>query len=252
MFKLLSLLFIVFFLSTNSAFAKVNPKSLTINKTLLDEFRSKMNSKAISKLKRKVLSMSGKAVPTLIKVMKSDKFPDNSRWVATFSLARIMGKRSSPFLVKFLEHPSWVMRMAAMKSLLALKEKKYANQYTRALKDKSFIVRRQALETINRLELKDKAANVWAMLYDKDNYYKSASGSKRSNIIKVIVRTVGDLRFQKAKGPLLTMIQKKKYHDIFEEMDYTLSLIAGKKSPKGDDHMKRRYWKKIAIMSKTI
>ena len=226
-------------------------QSVTKN-TLVASFQSKLTNKQLFKLKKKVLSLSGKAVPTLIEVMKSDKFPDKNRWLATFSLARIMGKKSSPFLVKFMSHPNWVLRMASMKSLLALKETKYGNEYAKALKDKSFIVRRQALETIKSLKLEDKAANVWAMLYDKNNYADASLGKKRTSIIREVVKTVGDLKFMKAKKPLLTMIQKDKYKDIFSEMEYTLSLITGKKSPKGTQSIKRRFWQKFALMEKTF
>lgn len=220
---------------------------------LLDkEFSSQLSNKQILKLKKRVLTLSGKAVPTLIKVMKSDKYPDKNRWLATLSLAQIMGKKSSPFLSKFLEHPNWVMRIAALKSLLALKEKRYAKAYSKALKDKSFIVRRQALDTIKKLGLRSEAARVWTMLYDKGNYYNSSGPSKRTNIIREVIKTVGDLRFEKAKKPLFTMIQKKKYKDIFSEMDYSLSLLTGKQSPKGSESIKRRFWKKMSLKELTI
>lgn len=239
---------ITFSLFANSA---IEAKGKPID-ALVIEFGQKLNNKQLTRLRERVLTLSGKAVPALVQVMKSDKFPDKNRWLATFSLAQIMGKKSSPFLSKFLNHPSWVMRMAAMKSLLALKEKKYAREYSKALKDKSFIVRKQALDTIKELNLKNQAAYVWAMLYDKENYYRSPKGKKRTNIIREAVRVVGDLGFAKAKAPLFTMIQKKKYQDIFNEMDYSLSLLTGKKSPKGSRSIKRRYWKKVSLMNTTF
>jgi hypothetical protein len=220
---------------------------------ILTNFKSDLSTKEVLNLKKKIFKMSGKAIPGLVTVMKSKKYPDKNRWVATMTLARIMGKKSSAFLAKFLNHPNWVLRMASMKSLLALGEKKYANEYAKALKDKSFIVRRQALDVIIKLNLKSKAAHVWAMLYDKDNYYRPKKGAaKRTNLIKEAVRSVGYLKFQKAKVPLFTMVQKPKYEDIFKEMDYSLTMITGKKSPKGDQATKRRFWKKISLMSKTF
>ena len=76
--------------------------------------------------------------------MKSDKYPEKNRWVATFLLGRIMGKKSSSFVSRFVEHPNWVLRMASLKTLLALKEERYQKKYIKALKDNSFIVRTQA------------------------------------------------------------------------------------------------------------
>src|SRR5262245_5877213 len=52
-------------------------------------------------LKRNALRHKGKSVPTLIKVMKESKFPDQNRWQATMLLAQIMGKKSAPFIAKF-------------------------------------------------------------------------------------------------------------------------------------------------------
>ena len=142
--------------------------------------------------------------------------------------------------------------MASLKTLLALKEKKYSNLYGQALKDNSFIVRKQALDNIRLLDAKEQAPVVWSMLYDKRNYYNPKDGNrKRTNLIKQAIKTVGDLKFEKAKAPLLSMIQKDKYSDIFKEMDYSLTKITGKKSPE-EKNLKLRFWKKIAISEKTI
>ena len=231
---------------------KTGQKRDMVKDMLLAEFKKNLSSKEVSKLKKQALTYSGKAIPALVEVMKSDRYPDKNRWVATFLVGRIMGKKSSPFLAKFLKHPNWVLRMASLKTLLALKEKKLAAAYAKALKDRSFIVRKQALENIRRLGLKKKAANVWGMLYDKRNYYNPKDGQKkRTNLIREAIKTVGDLEFKKATEPLLSMVQKDKYQDIFEEIDYSLMKITGKKSPE-DTRLKKRFWKKIAISYKTL
>jgi hypothetical protein len=245
-----------------SSFAKPNTPKLSpassIKKNLLKSFSKTSKGKDhISKLQKEVLSLKGKAVPALIEVMKNGKYPEKNRWVATFLLGRIMGVKSAPFVSKFLKHPSWVMRMASLKTLLALKQTTYSSLYRKALKDKSFIVRVQALENIRHLNLRKEAPYVWSMLYDKKNYYtgkkkKDIKKLKRTNIIKSVIKTVGDLKFEKAKKPMLAMIQKEKYKDIFSELDYSLSKITGKKSPKRDERLKKRFWTKIALSEKTI
>ena len=90
------------------------------------------------------------------------------------------------------------------------------------------------------------------MLYDKKNYVASEGQRKRGNIVKTIIKTMGDLGFSKARKPMLTMIQKKKYSDIHEELDYALSKISTKPSPKGNLSVKKHYWSKMAISEKTI
>jgi hypothetical protein len=223
-----------------------------VKKVILREFKKDLSGPEVVRLKKQTLVYSGKAIPALIQVMKSDGYPDKNRWVATFLIGRIMGKKSSPFLAKFLKHPNWVMRMASLKTLLALKEKGYGVAYASALKDRSFIVRKQALENIRKLELNDKGAEVWSMLYDKRNYYNPKDGQKkRTNLIREAIKTIGDLKFGKAKTALLSMVQKEKYKDIFNEIDYSLTKITGKKSPE-DTNLKKRFWKKIAISNQTI
>ncbi|MCF8058738.1 MAG: HEAT repeat domain-containing protein [Bacteriovoracaceae bacterium] len=232
---------------------KLVPKnSDMVRKVLLGEFKKNLSGPEVIRLKKQTLTYSGKAIPALIQVMKSDTYPDKNRWVATFLVGRIMGKKSSPFLAKFLKHPNWVMRMASLKTLLALKEKSYSVAYAKALKDRSLIVRKQALENIRKLGLNDKGAEVWSMLYDKRNYYNPKDGQKkRTNLIREAIKTVGDLKFEKAKTPLLSMAQKDKYEDVFSEIDYSLSKITGKKSP-DDTNLKKRFWKKMAISNQTI
>lgn len=228
-----------------------------IKNSLLSKFSKNLSKKQIVHLKKEVFSYSGKSVPALVEVMKSNKYPDKNRWVATFLLGRIMGKKGSPFIGKFMDHPSWVMRMASLKTLLALKEDRFGHFYAKALKDKSFLVRKQALENIRRLELKKYSGHVWGMLYDKKNYYQGKekgklANKKRTNIIKDAVKAVGDLKFEKALKPLFTMIQKDRYKDIFDEMEYSLQKITGKKSPESDRRLKRRFWKKVAISYQTF
>ncbi|CBW25521.1 putative exported protein [Halobacteriovorax marinus SJ] len=246
--------------SSLSIHASVDAKATdkVITESLLKKFSKKSDKKDLVALKKEVLSHSGKSVPALIQVMKSGQYPEKNRWVATFMLGKVMGKKSAPFISKFLKHPSWVMRMASLKTLLALKGSEYKRDFSEALKDKSFIVRSQALDNISKLNLTSEAPFVWQMLYDKRNYYspkgnnKKTANLKRTNLIKKAILTVGELKFQKAKAPLLSMIQKDKYKDIFNEMNTSLEKITGKKSPKGDKQVKTIFWKKIAIANKTI
>jgi hypothetical protein len=220
---------------------------------LLPRYRKEQSGKMLEDLKKDTLEMGGGSVPTLIEVMKSDKYPDRNRWVATFLLARIMGEKSSDFLVKFIDHPNWVLRVASLKALLALKQPQFEKKYLQALKDDALMVRLQALENINRMKISNLAPNVWAMLYDSKNYYQDKQQlKKRADIIKRIVLTIGDLKFKKAEEPLLKMIQKPKYEDIFGEMDYALSKISGKKSPEGSVKVKRYFWSKLAISTTEI
>ena len=266
---ILSLCLIISISSTQASLEKDSSNKF-ITQSLLKKFAKKSSKKELVTLKKEVLSYKGKSVPALVQVMKSGEYPEKNKWIATFLLGQVMGKKSAPFVSKFLKHPSWVMRMASLKTLLALKRVEYKRSYSNALKDKSFIVRSQALDNISKLNLTSEAPFVWQMLYDKRNYYspkpkknlksknaknvktQNVENLKRTNLIKKVIATIGDLKFQKAKGPLLTMTQKNKYNDIFKEIDLSLIKITGKKSPAGSMKIKKRYWSKIAIANKTF
>lgn len=245
-----------------------NAKNSTPNKVISDVARemrndnlkgrfmmayNKANAQAWMNLKHDVLRSAGKAVPVLLDVMKRDEFPDRNRWLATFLLGQIMGKKASPLLVKFTQHPNWVMRMAALKTLLALKDTQQGEVFAKALRDKSFLVRRQALDNIAHMQLTEYSAHVWAMLYDKRNYYEGTQGDQEgTNLIRRAVRVVGDLKFEKALKPLFSMLQKKKYDEIHADIRYALEQITGKKTPKGSVDIQQRFWQKTALSYQTL
>ncbi|MDO9181999.1 MAG: HEAT repeat domain-containing protein [Bacteriovorax sp.] len=237
-----------FCMSVNASINASEVKDVLLQKYMIN-YSDKIQ---IAELKAETLKQGGQSVEALIEVMKNGKYPDKNRWVATFLLGQIMGDKSAPFLAKFLKHPNWVMRMASLKTMLALKQKEYGSHYAMLLSDDSFIVRAQALDNIRTLKIANSAPQVWAMLYDKKNYYLPTMNgkelkAKRSNIIKSVILTVGDLKFQQAKIPLIKMIQKDKYNDIFTEMDISLSKITGQKSPDTDSKAKRIFWQRMAL-----
>jgi len=176
---------------------------------LLKEYQREIADKSSTKrLQSKTLKMGKDAVSVLTEVMKENKYPDNSRWMATFMLGRIMGHKASDFISKFLRHPHWVLRMAALKTLLALKDARYADNFAQCLKDPSLLVRIQALENIRYLSIDQKAADVWGMLYHKQNYRSINGKLRRTAIIKDVIKTIGELKYEKAKIPLITMLKK--------------------------------------------
>jgi hypothetical protein len=133
---------------------------------------------------------------------------------------------------------------------MVLKQDKYVGLYARSLKDSSLIVRQQALDLISHLKIQKVAPSVWNMLYDKSNYSGNDGKLKRSNMIGKIVRTIGDLNFIEAKKPMLSMVKNKKFNDIFNDLDYSLSKLVNVNSPQGGVEQKRNYWAKIQLQEK--
>jgi hypothetical protein len=196
-------------------------------------------------LKRNAFKHKQKAVPILIKVMKESKYPEQNRWHATMLLAQIMGDKSAPFIAKFATHPHWMMRVASLKALLGLKQADYHAVYSNALKDPSLIVRVQALDNISQLKITKLAPEVWNMMYDQTNYTGEKGSLKRTSIVKSIIRTIGDIKYEGAKKPLAKLIQKPKYQDLIDDLDYSLEKITGQKSPDSADQ-RRKFWSNLA------
>ena len=189
-----------------------------------------------------------KGIATLIQVMKGQEFPDRNRWSATILLSKLMGKDSSQLLVKYTQHPHWMLRMAALRGLLGLSETKYGRVYAESLKDSSLLVRGQALDNIRLLQLKEFAPQVWAMIFDERNYYSPKDKAiKRGEIIKKVIRTIGDLKYDSVAKSLVTMIKKDHYRDIFNDLDYGLEKLSGRRSPQGSIQAKRDFWSKQAV-----
>jgi hypothetical protein len=197
-------------------------------------------------LKRNALRHGRKSVPVLIKVMKESKYPEQNRWQATMLLGRIMGKKSAPFIARFADHPHWMMRVASLKALLALRQDTYHQVYSKALRDPSLIVRVQALDNISRMQIKTLAPHVWNMLYDQSNYSGDVGARKRTSIVKSVIRTLGDIKFTKAQRPLAKLIQNPKYSDLVEDIDYSLEKITGETSPNNVEQ-RRKFWSKLVV-----
>jgi hypothetical protein len=196
-------------------------------------------------IKRHTYKHRQKAVPVLVKVMKESKYPEQNRWQATMLLGQIMGKKSAPFIAKFIDHPHWMMRVASLKALLGLKQDTYHSVYAKALKDSSLIVRVQALDNISKMNITHLAPQVWSMMYDQSNYSGDIGKRKRTSIVKSIIRTIGDVRFNKARAPLAKLIQKPKYQDLIEDLDYSLEKITGEVSPNTSVEIRRNFWSKV-------
>lgn len=245
--KLLTLLVFFFSLSA-SAITIVRSDAQNLDK--LDKL-FQMNPKTpglMEMLKKQTFTHRQKAVPVLIRVMKDAKYPEGNRWHATMLLAQVMGKKAAPFIAKFSHHPHWMMRLASLKALLGLQQKEYHAVYAKALRDPSLIVRIQALDNISKMGIAPLGPNVWKMMFDQSNYVGAVGKRKRSSIVKTIIRTLGDVKYKKAQKPLAKLIQKPKYQDLVEELDYSLEKMTGQNSPNTIE-ARRKFWAKHATTS---
>lgn len=179
----------------------------------------------ISKLKNLIKSDPKENVPVLFSVMKDDKMPEQSRWLATILIGKTLGKRSIDYLSKYTVHPEVILRLASLKSLLSLEAETKAGVFERALFDKSLLVRKQALEAVRKLKLERAESSLLNMLVDKKNYYLENKKLKRSPIIKDIIQTIGELKLKNSKKILQKLRNKASYQDLFPVLDFAISRM---------------------------
>ncbi len=189
-----------------------------------------------------------KAVPVLLNVMKKKSYPVKNRWIAMFSMTKLMGKKSSKVLSKFTKHPDWMMRLGALKCLLFLKEKQFANEYASLLKDSSQIVRHQALTNIQQLEIKEKAQAVSLLLNEIKS--QNANSTNLEQMTDMTIMTLAKFKHKESIRTLLSMLKQQQFKNNSAAIDYSLEQLTGLKSPKGDWHSKVSFWNNIAV-SKT-
>jgi len=193
---------------------------------ILSKFRDKnLSSRSIAQIKELISENPQKGVKKLVEVMKSSQYPDRSRWLATILLGKTMGRKSSNFIAKFASHPDWILRAASLKTLLSLEIRSMSKVYVKALQDTSLIVRDHALDSIRYLKIKKNSSDVFNMLFDKKNYFKTKKGFKRSRIIGKVIKTLGELDYVKAVPLFEKMRRKEKYKDIFVDLNYALNLL---------------------------
>ncbi|MBI2607171.1 MAG: HEAT repeat domain-containing protein, partial [Deltaproteobacteria bacterium] len=108
----------------------------------------------------------GDAVAPLLKIAENGKEQDTVRWTSLFALARIAGKESARILKKFMTHPNWMLRDAAIRNAAALKLSELSSSIEARLRDSALIVRTSAVDAIAHLSLKNSAPKLADALTD--------------------------------------------------------------------------------------
>tara|TARA_B100000925_G_scaffold87749_1_gene63212 strand:+ start:4742 stop:5350 length:609 start_codon:yes stop_codon:yes gene_type:complete len=201
--------------------------SVSANEIKLEKIfkTSPLSKKNVAELKRLIKINPKRNVPVLFSVMKNDKMPEQSRWLATILIGKTLGKRSIDYLAKYTVHPQVILRLASLKSLLSLEAGMKADIFEKALFDKSLLVRKQALEAIRKLKIQTAESSLLNMLIDKKNYYIKNKKLKRSPIIKDVIQTIGELRLKGSKKILLRLRNKESYQDLYPVLDYAISRM---------------------------
>ena len=170
------------------------------------------------------LKLQGNAVAVLTGVMKDKSFPDRNRWMATTTLAQMMGHQSLPLLKKYIDHPDWIMRMAALQAMTYLGYKEDKKVYQKALNDSSLLVRSLALDSVKKLSLRELEDDLLKMMFDQKNYQQEKAGKhRRGPLISKVIRTLGEIKSSKAQRLFTSMQSKRHFGDLRTDLDYAIS-----------------------------
>jgi len=173
-----------------------------------------------------ILSKNPKeTLKSFLSIVKDEKYPDRSRWLSLILIGRAMGKKSAPLMIKYLSHPHWMIRSAAIKSLKSLKVAKPVLEYKKLLTDKSYILREQALETISALKIKSLGLDVLKMLGDQTNYISTKKGRRPSEVVKKVISTLSILKVKESIPMLKKIREKKTYSTLSTHIDEALKKI---------------------------
>lgn len=136
----------------------------------LNTSSDKLADKAIAQL----VKIGKAAVPTLLKVAKSDPRPRVRKWTLQ-ALGAIADKRAAPLLLKALKDERMTVRLHALKGLGKMKYKKGTKDISKLLKDESGGIRVNALYAL--MEVKDPSAlpQIQTCLSDHQWYVRQSA-----------------------------------------------------------------------------
>ncbi len=144
-----------------------------------------------------------KAVNPLMKLARYKRLPDRDRYIALMSATKIGGKAMAPRIVRFLKDKSWLMRSGSLRALRVLKDRKYGKATLPLLKDKSLIVRNEAVKTIGRLRPKGTVRALIRTLHDPKNYHKGKAQWVPQKALQILVKLKPKAKTAKYLRPLL-------------------------------------------------
>ncbi len=160
--------------------------------------REKLSTSDVKIVQKILADKPGESIRSFLSVIRDNDFPDRSRWLSLVLVGKTMGTKSSDLMVKYLSHPNWMIRSAAVKSLKSLKIVYPIKEYRELLSDRSYVIREQALDTISVLKIYGLKMDVLKMLGDSSNYINTKSGMKPSEVVKKIISTLSSLKVKEA------------------------------------------------------
>lgn len=187
-------------------------------KKIHQQFKGAQKAENYGAALEKIRPLGLKALPGLMMVSKDRNYKGSARWVSLLEIGRLAGKKSLPFAAQLANEPDWAVRSAAIKLIGALKGSKYEDLVLKKLKDPSLMVRIHAIKTLGKIKSKEAAP----VLYQKLKVLDGEKSREKSWIYPHLVEVLGDLKYQKAKPYLESLLKAKKSHPFSKEIKSAL------------------------------
>lgn len=237
--------------SPSTVWAVKLQQSSDIQQTIETELKKKSDLKALTQLLEK--KFQNTLTQELQDLAQNEKAPEEARWVAIFSLAHhgAAAKNTTPsiqvttakFIVPFLNHKSWLLRDAAIKALVILRDKTFSNQILKKLDDDALIVRTTAVQAIQALELTQFEKSLTDALFSEKNFNKE----KALWIHKYILDTLAHFQAKGAVPKLVELLEKSKDETLQDKVIKTLEKLSQKQFENKTIQEQKYLWRRYAM-----
>lgn len=114
------------------------------------------------------------ALPILEKISQSKLHPDPDRYISILALAHLFPNEAKIRLKPYFKDESWMIRSAALKAAVQLKDKQFLNDITSLLlNDPALVVRADAAESLGKCGWPEAKEALLQSVYDSKNYHSN-------------------------------------------------------------------------------
>lgn len=121
------------------------------------------------------------AVPDLLTLARDAKLADSTRYIALLAATKLGGAGTAPHLYGMLEDRSWMIRSAALRSLMLLHPEERTpiqdHALLSALRDRALVVRREAVDAVAALRPRGSVEALLKAASAPENYVQGKAQS---------------------------------------------------------------------------
>ena len=122
----------------------------------------------------------------LARIFRNQNHHDSIRWNALMSIARLHPQKSTPYIRQALHHSSWFFKNAGLIAMEMVNPQRAVVYAVRFLEHPSLVLRTASVEVIRRQKAVQHTSLLWNQLSDKKNFRKGQSLWIRRYIVQAL------------------------------------------------------------------